>query len=411
VSSIQETNSSSVAGKSFDNEGSGISSSQNNLHAPLGKGTILLTNFVPPYILPLYQRLQKALSDFRVLVSTKIDPTKRWEIDWQGVDVIAQRSFSIRRKWRHPIGFADIIELNIPLDTLFLLCRHSPQIVISAELGPRTLMAALYRKFHSDSRLIIWLNVSEHTEKGQSWIRTRVRRQLLRRADALLLNGESARRYVQNLGVNQLRSFPVPYATNMSPFLAIPLKRAEEAERRLLFVGQLIERKGLSPLLSALNRWAEKHKQKNVELWILGDGPLSDHLRSLEVAPNVLVTWLGNVNYKRVPLIYAQAGILVFPTFADEWGLVVNEGLGAGLPVLGSLYSQSVGQLIMDGTNGWTFHPDQQKEFDLVIERALSTPVEILHKMRLSARSSVQHLTPELVAKSVLDAVRFVCSK
>ena len=54
-----------------------------------------------------------------------------------------------------------------------------------------------------------------------------------------------------------------------------------------------------------------------------------------------------------------KVGVLVFPTLADEWGLVVNEALAAGVPVLGSLYSQAVEELVRDGENGWTFRPDR----------------------------------------------------
>src|SRR5262249_11988528 len=152
--------------------------------------------------------------------------------------------------------------------------------------------------------------------------------------------------YVRSLGIDKQMVFPVPYTTDMSLFLKIPLLRAPEAARRLLFVGQIIERKGLDLFLASLNRWGEKHRTDRMELWVLGDGPARSKLQATPMVPNVAVTWFGNARYSDVPHFYSAAGILVFPTLADEWGLVVNEALGAGLPVLGSVYSQAVDQLI-----------------------------------------------------------------
>ena len=67
-----------------------------------------------------------------------------------------------------------------------------------------------------------------------------------------------------------------------------------------------------------------------VELWVAGTDA-----ECLGAAPPVLpdnlrVRWIGHVPYERMPEIYAEAGILAFPTLADEWGLVVNEAMAAG---------------------------------------------------------------------------------
>src|SRR5206468_6354612 len=124
--------------------------------------------------------------------------------------------------------------------------------------------------------------------------------------------------------------------------------------------------------------------------------------------PNLVLRFVGNVRYRDLPTWYEQGGILVFPTLADEWGVVVNEALAAGLPVLGSLYSQAVEELVRDGQNGWMFRPDRAEEIWRALDRALSLPEPELHAMRVQARRSVDHLTPALVADRILNAVRFV---
>jgi glycosyltransferase involved in cell wall biosynthesis len=111
-----------------------------------------------------------------------------------------------------------------------------------------------------------------------------------------------------------------------------------------------------------------------------------------------------------LPSLYAQAGIFVLPTLADEWGLVVNEAMAAGLPVLGSAYSQAVEELVEDCLTGWTFRPGQAGEMYKALDRALRTPHEKLEEMRRSARRQVENLTPQFVADLVLQAIQYVCS-
>src|SRR5436190_875726 len=78
---------------------------------------------------------------------------------------------------------------------------------------------------------------------------------------------------------------------------------------------------------------------------------------------------------------YSQAGILVFPTLADEWGLVVVEAMAAGLPVLGSLHSQAVEDLVTDGLDGWTFRPDDCASLRSALNRALGASAEEIDRL------------------------------
>jgi glycosyltransferase involved in cell wall biosynthesis len=100
-------------------------------------------------------------------------------------------------------------------------------------------------------------------------------------------------------------------------------------------------------------------------------------------------------------------GILIFQTLADEWGVVVNEALAAGLPVLGSQYSQAVAELVRSEVNGWTFRADRVEEIHAALDKALSAPDEQIAGMRRECRQRVQALTPEFGADCFLRAVRF----
>ncbi|MEK7407113.1 MAG: glycosyltransferase family 4 protein [Acidobacteriota bacterium] len=386
-----------------------FSLSKNQGAAGRPQTSVLLTNFVPPYRLPLYKGLSGAFSDFRILLSTEMEPSRAWPVAWDGLQVTVQRALTVSRTWKHRLGFSETVYVHVPYDTLHLLRRHRPDVVISAELGARTLQAALYRKLNPATRLIVWACVSEHTEQNRGLLRAWLRRWLLLQADAVLVNGQSGARYIRGFGVPSEKVFFAPYTTDMSPWSAIPLPREPRIAQRLLFVGRLVAVKGLFPFLLALARWSAAHPERNAELWVVGDGPCRASLQALRLPPNIFVRWLGNTSYQQLPELYAQAGILAFPTLSDEWGVVVNEAMAAGLPVLGSVYSQAVEELVVDGATGWTFRPDQPSELDAALDRALSTRSDVLQAMREASRLRVKDLTPDTVRDRILQAVNYVC--
>ena len=374
----------------------------------------LLKNFIPPYCIPVFHELNAQLREFRVFVSTSMESDRVWEADSGGLPVTVQRTVTLMSRHEHPHGFADRAPLHVPYDTLARLRGMSPDVVITGELGWQTIQAVVYRRWLTSqgrAKLIIWTTLSEITELARGRARRLLRAYLLARADAVLVNGASAHRYVRSFDVPERRIFTVPYTTDLTPFQALPIDRAPESRKRLVHLGQLIERKGLDPFITALCRWAERHPDRLTELWLVGDGPLRSELEQISSPPNLTLRFVGNVPYGELPKWYGQAGILAFPTLADEWGVVVNEALAAGLPVLGSVFSQAVEELVLDGRNGWTFRPDRPEDLASALDRALDTPADELENMRVRARWSVSHLTPAFAADQFLKAVRFVLTE
>lgn len=372
------------------------------------KRVVLLTNFITPYRLPLYQALAARIPEFEVLISTPMEPNRSWQPKWDGLNVTVQKNLTLQRKWRHPHGFTEDLYVHIPYDTLWLLQQKQPEVIISGEMGFRTLQAAIYQKFHPETRLILWATVSEYSEQGRGKLREILRRWLVPQADAVLVNGQSGARYVRKFGIKDEQIFLAPYTTDITPFLALPLAKDAQQAYRLLYVGQLVERKGIEPFLSALTRWCQAHPDRKIEFWLVGDGPLRSTLEGLSIPGNLSLRFLGNVAYDQLAEIYSACGIFVFPTLADEWGLVTNEAMAAGLPVLGSLYSQSVEELVTEGKTGWTFRADRDAEMDAAIERVLTTPLNVLEQMRSAGRDRICHLTPEFVADGIVKAIQYV---
>jgi glycosyltransferase involved in cell wall biosynthesis len=366
----------------------------------------LLTNFIPPYRLPLYEELSRRCGDFQVLLSAVTEPGRTWAKDWGQLSVRLQRNITVPGRWRHPHRFSEPLAIHFPYDTLPQLRRVRPDVVVSCEMGMRTVQSALYRSF-TGSRLIVWATLSDVTEQGRGRVREWLRARLLRKADAVIVNGESGARYIQAYGIEREKIFVVPYTTNLDPFLALPANRVPQLRHRLVYAGALTERKGVVPFLAHLAAWAEQHPGRRLELQLAGDGPLRSQIVGFNAPPNLTLRLLGPVSYDQLPSVYGDSGILVFPTLADEWGLVVTEAMASGVPVLGSRYSQAVEELVKDDESGWTFRPDHPSEVRSALHRALNAPIGRVNEMAERSRARVSGLTPPAMADRIMSAVEF----
>jgi glycosyltransferase involved in cell wall biosynthesis len=366
-----------------------------------------LTNLIPPYHKPVLHALTRRYQALRMMLSTPMEPNRPWKVDWDDLDVEVQRTYTRKGVWRHPRGFSEPLSVHIPLDTLSRLRRFSPDVIISAEMGARTLLAIVFRKLNPHSRLIIWAEAAESTESGRGWARQLARKIFVRNADALLAVGASAVKYLNGIGAPAAKIFKIAYTTDVERFAANPLTRPTERARRLLYCGQFVERKGLIPFLLILSVWARDHPNQTVNIALAGDGPLREVLATLPLAANVKLELLGVFQYDDLPGIYGSAGIFVLPTLADTWAVVVNEALVAGLPVLGSTYAEAVEELIIDGRNGWIFRPDDAEDAYRAIDRMMNTAETELDEMRARGRVLASQLSPEHVADLIGRAVNF----
>jgi glycosyltransferase involved in cell wall biosynthesis len=365
----------------------------------------MLVNMIPPYRLPVFEALADRVGKLTVWISTPMEPDRQWQPEWGRLEVEVQRSFALQQSTRHPHGFVDKQFVHLPYDTIPRLHRTRPDVVLTSELGLRTAQAALWCAATS-TPLAAVVHVSESSEGGRDRDRVRrlLRRILLRRANVVFVPGQSGARYVRGLGARPDR---IRVVRSVSPLKDVfPAHVGRDGGRRLLYVGQLIERKGIVPFVQGLGRWGLRHPDERISLRIVGVGPEAARLEALRLPGNVTVDLAAPLPYERVAETYQTADVFAFPTLADVWGLVVNEAMSSGLPVFGSRYSQAVEELVEEGVNGWTFVPDRPEAVDEALERVLGTSPERLARMGAAARDTVRSLTPEYVADGFVDGLR-----
>jgi glycosyltransferase involved in cell wall biosynthesis len=114
----------------------------------------------------------------------------------------------------------------------------------------------------------------------------------------------------------------------------------------------------LDGLLHAYALYRAETRAAPWSLVIAGSGAENARLQALARELGLTdVIWPGFVQYDRLPTFYGLASAFVHPAIAEPWGLVVNEAVASGLPVIVSRSVGACGALVADGQNGVVFDP------------------------------------------------------
>lgn len=362
----------------------------------------VLTNFLPPYFIPLFEALTSKVDKLRVFTSVRMEPDRSWPVFEGNFETTVLRSLSWTHNFKHLHGYRDKSHIHIPYNTLTKLMEYRPDVVITSEFGARTLLSLGYKLCFRKTKFIVWANLSERTEATRGLLRIALRKLILRYADAAFTNGSSGAEYLKRLGYSG-QLFTIPYVTQ--GVKGTVHGHPPDGCLHLFCASQLIERKGLAPFLEVLCRWCANHPQRRLKLQIAGGGPQRNELASIPLPQNLQVTFLGDVRVDDLPTYYQDASIFVFPTLGDEWGVVVNEALSAGLPVLGSIHSQAAQELIQSGVNGWLFDPVDFSDTYDAMTHAFTTDEGTLQQYAQNAITSIAGLTPENMATRMVQAI------
>jgi glycosyltransferase involved in cell wall biosynthesis len=262
---------------------------------------------------------------------------------------------------------------------------------------------------------VVWSYHSRVSASGAGPLRRALARALLRRARAVIGMGSQARRVLEGLGVAPGRIFDAPNAHDHDSLVRALARADGEARRQELEVeygarkrialvaGRLVPAKGISPLLAAWRLMPEELRADWTLLFV-GSGPLSGRVQAESGgrSPGEVV-FVPEVEPEELAGYYAACRLLVFPTLSEPWGLVVNEAMACGRPVLCSVHAGCADDLVQPGVNGWLADPTDPDDFARALEVALTS--NELERLGEAARRSAERFRPEAMAEGMRRAV------
>jgi glycosyltransferase involved in cell wall biosynthesis len=195
----------------------------------------------------------------------------------------------------------------------------------------------------------------------------------------------------------------IPYFSDLERF-GNALRKPQSKERVFLFSGSLCHRKGTDLLANAFATLAAEFDF--VRLRVVGYGPMEAKMREQLSSVSDRVNFTGFCPWDRLHLEYAQGDVLCVPSRHDGWGLVVPEGLSAGLPVISTLQTGAAVEFIKPGHNGWLHRPGEGVGLYRAMRQAATLTDEQWQEMSRIARTSVaKHTLQQGAAKFIESAI------
>jgi glycosyltransferase involved in cell wall biosynthesis len=188
------------------------------------------------------------------------------------------------------------------------------------------------------------------------------------------------------------RHYNIPYHCDLAPFLSQPRPERDPAQLTYLFCGQMIPRKGLDHLLTAFT--ALHSKYPHTRLLLTGrEASLPTLLNSVPAPTRARIEYTGFQPPESLPAIFARADIFILPSRYDGWGVVVNQALAAGLPLICSDAVGAAHDLIDPDKNGLLFPPGDIPALTNAMEKFAAIP-DLAKEYGAASRLKTPNWTP-----------------
>lgn len=307
---------------------------------------MVITPIIAPYRIPVFNALAELEGiELRVVYLSETVPNRAWPIYREEMAhhyAILRPIAAVRTRYSYT---------NLSKGILHELRTWRPDVVVGGGWDqPAALIAHRLRRVFSYG-FSWWVESTERDLRGRLRIPTAFKKSLLAGSDSVIVPGTASAQYVERLGARPERVVVAPNAVDMRFFSLYERDaRRPEARCKFLYVGRLHPAKGLDTLLNAW-RLLGSHL---TSLTIVGDGPARSHLtRRVTLEGLSSVHFAGHLNREGLANEYASADVFVFPSLSDPWGLVLNEAMAFGLPIVTTSAPGATDDLVRDGWNGF----------------------------------------------------------
>ena len=291
----------------------------------------------------------------------------------------------------------------------------NPDIIIVEGFGSWAPYGIKHAWLHR-KKLLMFYERTKYVERNAPWYRKLYRMIIGRTVNHFLINGMQTEEYLtddlhfkntpKTLGVMCADSFNLRKQVTETPIDIVKSTKERLGISKqgltFLFVGQLVERKGIKELLAVWNNHIKKYP--NDHLVVIGTGVLKEHLiKKYNSEKGIHI--MGGISYDKLPLYYALSNVFIMPTLEDNWCLVLPEAMACGLPVACSIYNGGTAELIKDGVNGYSFDPLNKKSILDTLEAFHQHDLQTMGKHSIEIESN---FTPDKAAQRIFDACKSV---
>lgn len=367
---------------------------------------IIITEIIAPYRIPVFNALaQNPEIDLRVIFLAKTDPsTRQWRIYAEEIKF----SYEILPSWRTRLKKYNLL-LNQKVAVA--LRNANPDVIICGGYNYLASWQALRWAKHNRVPFLLWSESTANDNRAGHRVVESLKKKFFDKCDGCIVPGTSAGEYGRRMNVDPERIFVAPNAVDNHLFAsradharrASPRMRAELnlPAQYFIFAGRLVKSKGVFELWEAYGSLNEDLRSQ-FGLVFAGDGPLRPELESIakSISPGT-IRFAGFLQRDELACYYGLANCLVFPTHSDPWGLVVNEAMACGLPVICGQTAGCAADLVK--TNGRLI---DSRNVDQLVHamQEIASDADLRRRMSRESLKIIQNYSPEICASGMAQA-------
>jgi len=375
----------------------------------MSRRVVIVTELIAPYRIPVFNALaQRSGIDLHVIFLSETDYSQ-WQ--WLVYKDEIRFSYEVLSSWRRRLGRQSVL-LN--WGTERALRRAGPDFIVCGGYNYVASWQSLSWARRNGVAFSLWCeSTSRDLRECHPFIEF-CKKQFFHHCDAFVVPGKSSFEYLRDHAVPGELIFTAPNAVDTQFFATrAEVIRRDAARHRealglpprfFLYAGRLVREKGIFDLLHAY-RALEPALRENVGLVFAGDGPGRSALLQYAAAMNPgSVQVVGFAQREQLAAYYALAEVFVFPTHTDAWGLVVNEAMACGLPVVASPVAGCIADLVDDGWNGGVVPVANLPQLGCAMAE-LAYDADLRALMGRRGRERIRHYSPEAWAAGMANAV------
>ncbi len=370
---------------------------------------VILTEIISPYRIPLFNDLAgSAEVNPHVIFLAETDPQLR---QWTVYKEEIRFSYEVLPSWRRRVGRYNLL-LNRGVERA--LTAAEPDVILCGGYSYfASWQALIWARIHNTSFLLWSESNLQDARRGHALVEF-LKDEFLHRCSGFVVPGVSAKQYLESRNIKPENIFIAPNAVDNGLFAKAATEARTNAghvrtklglpERYVLFVGRLVREKGVFDLLAAYAA-LDGTLRRDVGLVFVGDGSASAELRerARAISPGIIV-FPGFAQREQLGAFYGLAEVLVLATHTDPWGLVVNEAMACGLPVIVSRVAGCSADLVRENSTGLLIAPADVKGIAAALEHLLRRP-ELCAKMGANSLQRIGRYSPEQWSSAIGQSI------
>jgi glycosyltransferase involved in cell wall biosynthesis len=367
---------------------------------------VIITEIIAPYRIPVFNALaQHPEIDLRVVFLAKTDPsTRQWRVYAEEI----RFAYEILPSWRTRFKKYNLL-LNQKVAGA--LRKANPDVIVCGGYNYLASWQALRWARRNHVPFLLWCESTANDHRSGHRMVESLKKNFFDKCDGCVVPGTAAAEYARQMGVSSEHIFIAPNAVDNELFAS----RADNARRNapriraelnlpahyFLFSGRLVKSKGVFELWEAYGSLNENLRSQ-FGLVFAGDGPLRSELESIakSICPGTL-RFAGFKQRDELASYYGLADCLVFPTHSDPWGLVVNEAMACGLPVICGQAAGCAADLVK--SNGRLI---DYRNVDQLVHamKEVASDAELRRQMSRESLKIISNYSPDICAAGIAEA-------